>query len=368
MRLRFIYGLLTTALLSVAACSGSTGDDDDGGGRSGSGGTGGGGRGGAAGSAGRGGAAGSGGAAGAAGRAGGSNGGSGGASGDPSNPFSNTELFVDGSNSAAGAEDRLRNEGKTADADLMKHIATTAQAVWFTSGSNPESAVDAAISAAGSKLRVLVAYNIYKRDCGQFSAGGAASPDAYKEWIDGFSRGVKNRKVVVILEPDTLSLDCEQATHKELVKYAVQSLNKNTNMYAYVDAAHSGWTPAGEMAAILREAGVEDAAGFAVNVSNFRTLEQENERAKAISAQLGGMGYIVDTSRNGKGPLGGEWCNPADRGLGKKSTGNTGDPLIHAYFWVKRPGESDGDCGRGEPGAGQWFESYALTLARNAAF
>ena len=56
-------------------------------------------------------------------------------------------------------------------------------------------------------------------------------------------------------------------------------------------------------------------------------------------------------------------------GLGEAPTTATGDDAVHAFLWVKRPGESDGACGQcaGTP-AGQFCASYALELARNAVF
>jgi hypothetical protein len=33
---------------------------------------------------------------------------------------------------------------------------------------------------------------------------------------------------------------------------------------------------------------------------------------------------------------------------------------------IKRPGESDGTCGRGEPGARRFIDQYGIDLARNA--
>ncbi|MFI2791482.1 glycoside hydrolase family 6 protein, partial [Kitasatospora sp. NPDC018614] len=45
-------------------------------------------------------------------------------------------------------------------------------------------------------------------------------------------------------------------------------------------------------------------------------------------------------------------------------TTRTADPLVDAYLWIKRPGESDGTC-KGGPKAGQWWETYALELARD---
>ncbi|RKN54957.1 endoglucanase, partial [Streptomyces klenkii] len=84
------------------------------------------------------------------------------------------------------------------------------------------------------------------------------------------------------------------------------------------------------------------------------------------SELLGGAHFVIDTSRNGNGPYEGTdepWCNPPGRALGDAPTAGTGDPLVDAYLWIKRPGESDGEC-RGGPPAGQWWPEYALALAR----
>jgi cellulase/cellobiase CelA1 len=42
-------------------------------------------------------------------------------------------------------------------------------------------------------------------------------------------------------------------------------------------------------------------------------------------------------------------------------------PQRLSYFWIKRPGESDGTCNGGPP-AGQWWADYALGLAQRAAY
>jgi endoglucanase len=128
--------------------------------------------------------------------------------------------------------------------------------------------------------------------------------------------------------------------------------------------------------------------------------------------------FIIDTSRNGHGPLNGaqyaaapfnqpasvtagltsgNWCNPPGAGLGLRPTANTGVALLDAYLWVKIPGESDGSCdiaggarawdytqynpwsltgdaqnhfdplwGIVDPAAGLWFPQQALQLAQNA--
>jgi endoglucanase len=290
----------------------------------------------------------------------GGSGAGGGGSVDGSNPFSN-QLYVDADSKAASAANGLSGP----DADLMKKIASSPQAVWILGG-DPAGQVRGAIGKAGSQLRVLVAYNIFNRDCGNMSSGGAADATAYKSWIDSFADGIGDGKVAVVLEPDTLAHDCDP-TRAESLAYAVTALKAKPNAHVYIDAGHSGWVPDGAMASRLKMAGIANADGFSLNVSSFQTTDASIAYGKAISGQVGNKPFIIDTSRNGKGPAGSEWCNPPGRGLGEKPTSTTGDPLVHAFFWVKRPGESDGECNGGPP-AGQWFQSYALELAKNAVF
>src|SRR5436853_1958345 len=104
----------------------------------------------------------------------------------------------------------LTASGDTADANLIRQMIEQPQAVWFTSGT-PKSAeqdVKNTVQRAAGKgtVPVLVAYNVPGRDCSQYSAGGAATGDAYRAWIDGFAAGLGNQKAVVILEPDGLAL------------------------------------------------------------------------------------------------------------------------------------------------------------------
>lgn len=291
---------------------------------------------------------------------GGMGGSGGGGSVDGGNPFS-TPLYVDPDSKAADAANGLSG----ADADLMKKISTSPQAVWILGG-DPAGQVRGAIGKGGSQLRVLVAYNIYNRDCGSMSSGGAADATAYKSWIDSFADGIGDGKVVVVLEPDTLAHECDPSRWESLA-YAVTALKAQPNAHVYIDAGHSGWVADGTMASRLKTAGIANADGFSLNVSSFQTTESSIGYGKAISGQVGNKPFIIDTSRNGKGPAGSEWCNPPGRGLGEKPTGSTGDPLVHAFFWIKKPGESDGEC-NGGPSAGQWFQSYALELAKNAVF
>jgi endoglucanase len=181
---------------------------------------------------------------------------------------------------------------------------------------------------------------------------------------------------VVVLEPDAVPLlkqclsEADQAKRLELIRNAVEVLEAHPGVDVYIDAGHSNWVPADEMAARLKLAGVEKARGFSLNVSNFEPDEKLIEYGKAVVAKLGtDTHFIIDSGRNGNGPAPASenepWCNPAGRALGRPPSADTGVPELDAFVWIKRPGESDGACKDGPP-AGQWFQARAVEMARNA--
>jgi endoglucanase len=174
----------------------------------------------------------------------------------------------------------LTATGHKSDAALIRTMIGTPQAVWFTSGT-PQSVqqdVKSTVLRAAGKgtVPVLVAYNIPGRDCAQYSAGGAATGDAYKAWIRGFAAGLGTQKAVVLVEPDGLAnlpTDCGQPDTYDrigLIKYAADALLSDPNALIYLDAGHSAWHSVGDMAARLVQAGVQDVNGFFLNVSNYQ--------------------------------------------------------------------------------------------------
>jgi endoglucanase len=289
------------------------------------------------------------------------------------NPLSGAVLFNNPDTNSAAKQVQEWQSSRPADAQMIKKIADQPKAAWMGNW-NPNILVDT--NAIESKAQnanavpVFIAYNIPGRDCGSYSAGGSGSAQAYKDWINGMATGIGNSPAVVVLEPDSLSQDCLQGDAKQerydLLKYAVKQLKSLGKTAVYIDAGHSNWVAANDMAARLKNAGIESADGFAVNVSNFQTTEASISYGQQISSQIGGKHFIVDTARNGNGPApDSAWCNPAGRALGEKPTTSTGNANIDAYLWLKYPGESDGTC-NGGPSAGQWFADYALGLAQRA--
>lgn len=288
-----------------------------------------------------------------------------------------TGLFVPPNNPAKVQADKWRAEGRIADADNMDKIGKSSQARWFGDwNADVQADVNNFVTAAAKagQLPTLVAYNIPIRDCGSYSAGGASSASAYRTWIDAFSAGIgTTNPAVVILEPDALPglpcggsmTDAQVQERYDLLSYAVKKLER-ANVDVYIDAGHSNWHSATEMASRLGKANIAGATGFSLNVSNYRYTTEAVNYGKSISAGVNGKHFIVDTSRNGNGPdPNGEWCNPSGRALGQKPTAATSDPVVDCYMWVKVPGESDGTCNGGPP-AGQFWSDYGLGLAQRS--
>jgi endoglucanase len=300
------------------------------------------------------------------------------------NPFTGVKLAWVDPYSPAHLKSMLASKTDPQTSALYAKVADNGGADWIGDWTpNVEAWVRhrvTAISKSGS-LPLFIAYNIPKRDCGQYSAGGASQAPQYKEWITNFANGIANRRAVVILEPDSIGLlkkclsEADQKERLELLRFAIHTFEALGNTAVYLDAGHSAWLPAKENAERLKAAGVDEAQGFSLNVSNYRATDTEIKYGREISKLLGGKHFVIDTSRNGNGPptdcKGADdencWCNPPGRALGSPPTATTTDKLVDAYLWLKKPGESDGTC-NGGPKAGVFWQDKALELARNAKF
>lgn len=208
------------------------------------------------------------------------------------------------------------------------------------------------------------------------------------------------------------------------INYGITALHRQPHTAVYIDSGHSAWQSINDydagfgvpnlqlgMASRLLKGGIAKADGFFLNVSNYRSDAELADYGTRLSKCLAFrmrtgatactdadiasvrtdprrlVHFVTDTSRNGQGPWTPpagvysdpqDWCNPPGRGLGIRPTTSTGNPLIDARLWVKRPGESDGSCTRGtagpedpeyglvDPVAGAWWADYALGLSQRA--
>ena len=288
-------------------------------------------------------------------------------------------LYVNPETHAADQVRQWLAAGRASDAQAIEKIAVEPTAVWLTGP--PQDATDiihtiTARATQSGAIPVFVVYDLPDRDCGNFSAGGAPSAEAYRQWIGEVSVALANQPAIVIIEPDAVAqvvsgcISNEAAQERyALLRIAVDTLAAYSNVRVYLDAGNAGWVK--DPRAIvqpLRRAGVADARGFSLNVANFFTTDESYGYGVEISKELDEQHFVIDTSRNGNGPVAQNdpvhWCNPPARALGATPSLNTGRQLVDAYLWVKQPGDSDGSCRAGAPPAGQWWADYALDLVR----
>jgi endoglucanase len=224
---------------------------------------------------------------------------------------------------------------------------------------------------------VIVAYNVPDRDaCGRFSASSGPDPAGYERWIDQLAASIGAGYDIVIVEPDALPdivngcLNKAQAAQRyQLLSYAMGRLGGLPHARVYLDAGNPGmFADPARLVAPLERAGIGYGRGFSANVSNFyRTADVVTWSQRLGRAIGGGLGAVIDTSRDGNGPYAGpdapSWCNPPGRAPGPAPRFNPGPAGIDAYLWIKDPGASDGPCNGGPP-AGQYFPGYAIQLAQ----
>jgi endoglucanase len=207
----------------------------------------------------------------------------------------------------------LTAQGDKGAADLIRAITKTPQAVWFEGGTPGSVKQDVRLTvtraAARRSIPVLVTYNIPFRDCAQFSAGGATTRAEYEAWIDGFAAGIGNRDAIVILEPDGLGIipwydpygsadgsgalewcqpaEADPATAASerfaMLNHAVDALADLPNVTTYLDGTHSAWLGSGDIADRLVQAGVDNADGFYLNVSNYQFTANNVQYGRWIS-------------------------------------------------------------------------------------
>lgn len=266
------------------------------------------------------------------------------------------------------------NDSRTA--MIRDRIAETPAGTWFTQY-NPTGGIAAQVAAvvdgaaAAGAAPTMVVYGIPNRDCGGHSGGGAPDHASYRGWIDQIANEIDG-PAYIIIEPDVLAQDCHNSSQRAEINaslaYAAQKLNAaDPAAKVYLDAGNSAWLTAAEAGRRLQAAGIQYADGFALNVSNYRTTDEATAYAQQVRGIVGtNKGVVIDTSRNGNGPLNppnpNDWCDPPGRAVGKFPTTATGVSGIDAYLWVKLPGEADGCAGS----AGQFIPDLAYQLANNA--
>lgn len=271
-------------------------------------------------------------------------------------------LYADPTSAAARAAKRDKR---------FRPLATAPQAKWLldSHGTGVGKVARDYVAAAtqAGRTPIVALYAIPARDCGSHSSGGL-TPRQYRAWVRRVAKSLRGARAIAIVEPDAVAMldACAgQGPRPALLRYAVDRL-RSAGAWVYLDGGHSSWISPATMAERLKRSGVANARGFITNVANFQRTADEDAYARAVRAELAALGvrkvrYAIETARNGAGPSVEGVCNPRSARVGQR-------PRIRltgardGYLWVKRPGESDGECGRGDPPAGQWWPRAALRL------
>ena len=219
------------------------------------------------------------------------------------------------------------------------------------------------------KLPYFVLYNLPNRDIGQYSKGGASDATEYLLFLQEFCNGIKGHKPIVIYEPDalphtTLMTPVEAQYRINLMKEGINILTEESDALVYIDIGHSNWLSPEQASELISSVSNNNIRGFSVNVSNYRSTEESMKWALKVCEYNEDWHFIIDTSRNGNGPHGNDWCNPPGRALGEPPTCDTGQDKCDAFLWVKIPGESDGK-GNGGPRAGRFWPEMGTDLVKN---
>ncbi|AFH92305.1 glycoside hydrolase family 6 protein [Providencia stuartii] len=295
-----------------------------------------------------------------------------------------TEYFVDPTSSAALWVEKNKSDPRAL--AIRAKIASVPTAIWLSKIHENETElaqqITSYISQADKQKTQLmfVLYALPNRDCsGQASASNTTNSQKYRTWINQLTKTISNTKLTIILEPDALAdMSCltplQRKDRTDLLKYAVTQFKiKSPNAHVYLDAGNMKWQPAKTMAEQLIAAGIKDASGFSLNISNYYATEPTIKYGEDINRFLMALigiksNMIIDTSRNGHGApaLPNQWCNPLGRKIGE------GPKDISATVktaWIKPPGESDGDFSptancHGGPKAGVFSPDLAIRLIK----
>lgn len=290
------------------------------------------------------------------------------------------DFLVEG-NKAVIPANNLRLDGDDETADYLMRIAATPQARWigdFMDDTRVRNLANSLFRASEEQGTIaLIAYaGDPGAECGVTPQNEVAQFDAYVErtqtLADPFAS--YDAQAWVVFEPGAMTSlgDCAgQGDRLGMMTRGVEIL-ADAGMTLYVDAGGPGVLTVGEAAERLALLPLDRVAGVALNVADYQSNEAVAAYGEELVAQLAdagfpGLGYVIDSSRNGLPLDGPGGCNPPGVALGNSP--RIVDDLsaaahLRAFLWVKRPGESDGPCNGGIE-QGQFQLAFALELARN---
>jgi endoglucanase len=164
----------------------------------------------------------------------------------------------------------------------------------------------------GADTLLLELYNIQ---------GAENSPDNYIAWLQGLARGSQGIRVIAGYETDAISLgsqlsDGHRLSRMALMRRGIQILQQ-AGWMVFPDAGGPFWPGYAVILKGLREVG---ASGFTVDVSGYEDLGECYRYGKRLSAEMGGVPWIIDGSRRRRDPWMTGWPSPPSKQNWKRDT------------------------------------------------
>jgi endoglucanase len=307
---------------------------------------------------------------------------------DDPNPLAGLTFYNDPGSPSMASWRHLTRQGQSQKADLIWKIAREPKALWLGRFTRPNFAVKVRRlidpAKANGEVPIFTVLRAQATKCSpSYQGGGPAEDRRTMAWYDDLARVIRNDRVVIAFEPDSLgTIDCLARSRRDdrirVLAHGIDVLSKNPNATIYIEAGASDWEPARRTANQLRAVGIAKVRGFMLNVTHYDWTGENVKHGLEISRLTGGKHFIINTAENGRGPVHYRkwidrsrhiwrritvWCNPGLRGLGPAPTTETSHPnKVDAYLWINRPGYAQ-SC-QGRPIA--WFLPRALTLTRYA--
>jgi len=272
-------------------------------------------------------------------------------------------------------------------------IADQPQARWINTQGDADN-MGGLVSAAGTKTLLICIYAIPGRDNGQYSAGGFPDRASYLNFLQTVKTKIGTKSAFIFFEPDALGLTnglsaSLKAERIETLRQGIDILATIPNAETYIDA--SKWISPSDQAGLQAAVDIAKVSGIVMNVSGYDSMDSCYSYGEAVLSELANRGitgkkYMIDSGRNGVGPLtdadrplanpwldtSQAWCNPPKRRLGPVPQVPSGRPNCRGLVWVKNPGESDGTFpstsnstyyGENAPSAGAFWLVQAKMLA-----
>jgi hypothetical protein len=282
---------------------------------------------------------------------------------------------------------------------LLGKIALRPRAVWAGAwDGDPRAMAQQSISdSTQGDPNALTQVAIFRLDPWETCSGSwsAADQAGYRAWVRGYAAGIGSARVALILQPDLPFAIClSSGVPEQLVAYAAKVFNSLPHTTVYIDAGAYAWYQPAAIASMLERSGIWHARGFALNVTQYGSTDQQLQWGAEINRALAAAGardkhFVINTDENGTPYLAGEvpgggarsnytprcshpgqqvcqrlgippttdvanrrWhLSPADRGIAAAQA--------DAYMWLGRPWMVN---------AGPFSLRFALTLGANGLY